>query len=236
MVKKEVVFRPASLQERKEFYEKEFSIEKVKKWFSSNGMKLPQLCAIDAGSETGIIINKKYKNQMLYFHFYELLEKIKKYVPEDVYYSRNYYDNPAKILRMMKLSPWKTQELVFDIDIDNLSSEGIVNNRVIRKAFHWALKMKHELENEFERVELVYSGRGFHLHVLVKKAFLLSKEERMKIVKRFSKFPIDPWVSLGNIDLIRMPYSLHGVVSRVVLPIKNAKFEEKKSYPRFLFH
>ena len=52
-------FRHSTLSERKEFYEKEFSVSKIKKWFKSNNLPLPQLCALDPGSETKIILDKK---------------------------------------------------------------------------------------------------------------------------------------------------------------------------------
>lgn len=55
MKKRAFPFRSSTLTERKEFYEKEFSIEKAKEWFRKNKMPLPQLCAIDSGTETRII-------------------------------------------------------------------------------------------------------------------------------------------------------------------------------------
>jgi len=231
-------FRASSLQERKEFYEKEFNIEKVKKWFFDNGMQLSQLCALDAGSETGIIIDKKLKGEMLYFPFSELKKKIKKYIPEDLYYDRNIYENPNAILRTLQFDKFLLQELVFDIDADNIicdCEKAELCDPCITKTFRWAKKMKKELEKDFDDVKLVYSGRGFHVHILDKRAFKLSVNERIKLNKKFSDYPIDPWVSKGHIRLIRMPYSLNGLVSRKVIPIENnLKFNKKISYPRFL--
>jgi DNA primase catalytic subunit len=40
-------------------------------------------------------------------------------------------------------------------------------------------------------------------------------------------FAIDVWVTAGEMRLIRLPYSLHGMVSRVVLPL------EKKEVMQF---
>ncbi|MFB0515004.1 MAG: hypothetical protein ACETWG_00175, partial [Candidatus Neomarinimicrobiota bacterium] len=43
--------------------------------------------------------------------------------------------------------------------------------------------------------------------------------------KRFAEklkregFPIDEWVTSGGMRLIRLPYSLHGMVSRIVTPL-----------------
>ncbi len=220
-------FSVSSFDERKEFYEFEFDIKKVKHWFKENGVNFPQICAIDAGSESGIIVDRRLKGNMLYFRFYELERKIKKYIPEDVYYDRNYYENPEREMKILKFRNWKAQELVFDIDSDNIRCNHEKNKQVcqvcLKKAYYWSLKMKKELKEKFnfERVEIVYSGRGFHIHVFDKKGFLLSIKERKKIVSYFKRFPIDPWVSSGNISLIRLPYSLHGLVSRIVMPVNS---------------
>lgn len=234
-------FGPSALEERRRFYEREFSIKKVKRWFFRNEMKLPQLCAVDAGTETGVIINKKLKGQMLYFPFKNLIRKIKKYVPEDVYYDRSEYENPDRVLKELKFNKFISQELVFDIDSDNIvcdchDQESKVCNFCLNQTFFWARKMKKELEKEFKKIRIVYSGRGFHVHVLDRKAFLLSINERKNLNKKFAKYPIDPWVSRGYISLIRMPYSLNGLVSRKVIPIKNSLiFNKKETYPKFLF-
>ena len=229
-------FRASSLNERKEFYEKEFNVNKIKNWFKSNGMRIPQLCAVDAGTETGIIADKKLKNELLYFPFRNLIKKIKRYVPEDVYYCRNIYENPDKILRTMKFGNWKKQEIVFDIDADNIKckcTKGKVCDKCINIALTWTKKMSKRLKKYFNKIKIVYSGRGFHIHIFDKSAFSLSFKKREEVVRKFSNFPIDPWVSMGYIDLIRMPYSLNGLVSRKVIPI-NEKFDRKSAIPRFL--
>ena len=232
-------FRPATLQERSEFYEKEFSIEKVKSWFALNNLPLPQFCAVDAGSESGVIISTKLKNQLLYFPFQELSKKIKQYLPEDIYYDRNVYRNPKKVLQTLKFREIKKQELAFDVDADNIFCRHPPKERVcckcLRKAHFWALKLDKELKKIFNKTALVYSGRGFHIHVLDKKAFLLSSKERSKLNKKFSKYPVDPWVSNGHSPLIRLPYSLNSPVSRITMPLSSKeKFIKQKTIPRFL--
>ncbi len=237
-MKKRLDFRAASLDERREFYEKEFDIEKVKRWFYDNNLELPQLCALDAGTETGIIMDKKLKGKMLYFKFKELKKKIRKYIPEDIYYDRNIYDNPLGVLNSLKFNNWKKQELAFDIDVDNINCKCPKREKLcdscLKRTFELTEKMKIELEKKFRNIKIVYSGRGFHLHVLDKLAFLLSIEEREELNKKFSRFPIDGWVSRGYIRLIRMPYSLNGLVSRKVIPIENDSFVKEKAYPKFL--
>lgn len=234
---KEVEFRPASLNEREEFYKKEFKIRGVKSWFKINDMNVPQLCAIDAGTDTKTIKNKKWKGIMFYFPFNELMNKIKKYTPEDVYYDRNVYQNPKRALQNLNNKKWKEQELVFDIDSDNIicdHKKGKTYDECIKKAYRFALELDKELKKYFDKTEMVYSGRGFHIHVLDKKAFQMSKEEREKFVSKFKKYPIDQWVSAGNIELVRLPFSLNSLVSRKVIPLYKNKFNKNKTIPKFM--
>ena len=180
-MKKEAEFRTSTLAEREEFYEKEFSLEKAKKWFRKNKMPFPQLCAIDAGSDTKIILDKKNKDKMLYFKFKDLKKYIKKYIPEDIYYDRNHYKNPDKILNTLNFKNNIFQELAFDVDVDNIGKK--VNKTNLKKTYNWALKIKKILKSEFnfKKIQIVYSGRGFHVHVFDKKAYFLTIQERSNI-------------------------------------------------------
>ena len=235
-------YRLSSLEERKKFYEKEFDLEKMKRWFKNNGLRFPQICAIDAGSDSKIIIDKKLKNTMLYFKFSEIKEKIKKYVPEDVYYDRNIYENPDKTLKSLNFDKWDKQELVFDVDADNIQCNHNKKERIclkcLRKTFLSSSEIKKVLKRKFNfnKIQIFYSGAGFHVHVLDKKAFILSKRERKEITKALGKFPIDEWVSEGSIYLIKMPFTLNSLVSRKVVPLTNNNFNsiKKTSIPKFL--
>ena len=236
-MKKEFPFRPTTLEEREKFYDKEFSIKKAKSWFK--GRKFPQICAIDAGGDTGIIKNKKLKGHMLYFPFKELKKKIKKYIPEDVYYDRSTYENPKRVLKSLNFKKFVSQELVFDIDADNVEcncGEEKICNSCIKKAYSWALRLKKDLGKKegFKKIKIVYSGRGFHVYVFDKRAHLLDIKERDPLVKKFKKYPIDEWVSRGYIRLIRMPYSLNALVSRIAIPISGKGFNKIKTIPKFL--
>ncbi len=142
-------FRVSMLEERKEFYEKEFSVEKVKKWFLKNKIKIPQICALDPGTETKIIIDKKLKNQMLYFPFSELKEQTLKYLPEDVYYLRNLYSSPEKTLTNLSFKNYSEQELDFDLDFDNFSCKK-VDEDCLKKMFEVTIKLKKELKKAKE--------------------------------------------------------------------------------------
>ncbi|MBS3091578.1 hypothetical protein J4217_03980 [Candidatus Pacearchaeota archaeon] len=230
---REVEFRPSTLEEREAFYRKEFDINKVKRWFKKNGMKLPQICALDAGTDTGIIKNPKLKGEMIYFLFSELKGKIKEYVPEDVYYDRGRYKHAWQKLRHLNKKSWTEQEIVFDVDSDNISKCDKLNGRCLSTAYSYAKNMKNALKKYFKEMKMVYSGRGFHIHILDKKAYMMNKHERKEFTAKFRRFPIDLWVSQGNIELIRLPYSLNSLVSRKVTPI-NKKFRAKEAIPDFL--
>lgn len=245
-IRGETNFRAASLSERAGFYAREFKPDKAEKWLKKNMGFMPQVIAIDAGTDTGMIKNKKWKGSMFNIKFSELKSKIKKYTPEDIYYDRNIYKNPDKFLKKPGNIPIENenvigQELAFDIDSDNIPCTHAKTQRAcnicVGKAFVQAKKMKKELKKIFNNVKAVYSGRGFHLHVFDRAAFYLSTRDREKLNKKFSKYPIDPWVSRGFIRLIRLPFSLNGLVSRKAMPVEDIdKFnsESKSLLPWFL--
>lgn len=166
-------------------------------------------------------------------------EKIKQYSPEDIYYDRNHYANPEEVLKTLQFSHPLSQELAFDVDADNLVCENHSDDKVcsvcIEKAYHSALILKNELSRIYKNIKTVYSGRGFHIHVLDKSAFILSNEERRQLTHKFLDFPIDSWVSGGRICLIRMPFSLNALVSRKVIPLKEKQpFSPELAIPNFL--
>ena len=89
-------------------------------------------------------------------------------------------------------------------------------------------------------MRIVYSGRGFHIHVLDKETHKMKYAERKRLANQIKEdYPIDEWVSSGNMRLIRLPYSLHGMVSRICLPLKPKEAENfdpvknKKAIPKF---
>src|SRR5438552_4669912 len=95
-----------------------------------------------------------------------------------------------------------------------------------------------ELERRWVPLRVVYSGRGFHIHVFDDAAFQLTRKQRVTIAREFARrHAIDEWVTSGEMRLIRLPYSLHGMVSRVVIPVARGKLEwfryaDPKAIPR----
>jgi DNA primase catalytic subunit len=91
-----------------------------------------------------------------------------------------------------------------------------------------AVGLLDELKSDYKRMKVTYSGRGFHIHVFDENAYRMSRKERGELADQIAKsFPIDEWVTEGESHLIRLPFSLNALVSRIVLPL------EKKELDRF---
>lgn len=105
-----------------------------------------------------------------------------------------------------------------------------------------AIDLYDFLETRFSDLKVVYSGRGYHLHVLDTKAFTLTTKDRLSLAQQAKQegFHIDDWVTSGEYRLIRLPYSLNGLVSRITLPLKKDELEnfnpvhDERCIPKFL--
>jgi DNA primase small subunit len=243
--------RYATLEERRQFYTQEFALEKVADWF---GNKLVNTkFAVIMGRHTGIY-PPKYKADASttiiideYKDLEDVCQQILEFLPEGVYYDRNVYDAVGRIVG---------QELAFDLDPENITCpiHGSLTDKMKRGQGLSFCELELEivkqetiellgfLEQKFSELQVVYSGRGFHLHVFDKEAYALSTKERgdlAKLVKQ-AGFHIDEWVTSGEFRLIRLPYSLNGLVSRIALPLTKQELEtfdainDERCLPRFL--
>jgi DNA primase catalytic subunit len=243
--------RYTSLEERERFYSSEFNLEKVSQWFvkEQGNVKF----AVIIGRHTKIF-PEKYKEDASttiiideYSNLQDLRSQILEFLPEAVYYDRSVYgENDVKL----------GQELAFDIDPENITCpiHGSLADKMkrlqglsfceleIKMAQREAMWLFDFLEDHFSNVRAVYSGRGFHLHVFDKTAYLLNQKERQEIAELVKKegFHIDEWVTAGEMRLIRLPYSLNGLVSRIVLPLTKVELQifdpihDKRVLPSFL--
>ncbi len=242
--------RPATVEQRKLYYKKEFDIEKAEKWLTLDN-RTKGTIIIDVGSETTRYrpILKKYLNKLVYIRKFEnltqLKEKLNYYIPEDVYYS-------TKALHGIR----EIRELVFDLDPENIYCfkceirKKMLPEKGRRYSFcdecfktisAQTKDLYSLLEKHFEKIYLIYSGRGFHIHVRDDFAFLMKQQEREILAEKVKKkFGIDKWVTSGNIDIIRLPGTLNGLVSRKVIEIKPKdlddpeKIYKEKAVPEFL--
>ena len=243
--------RYSTLEERKQFYTAEFNIGKVADWFGEriNRVKF----AVIIGRHTKIY-PEKYKEDAdttiiidEYQGLGEVRDQIIEFLPESAYYDRNVYDEKDH----------KTgQELAFDLDPENITCpiHGSLADKMKRHqglsfctlelnmVREQATRLYEYLEKEFSNLRIVYSGRGFHIHVFDQKAYALSDKKRRELARAIKEkgFGIDAWVTAGEMRLIRLPHSLHGLVSRIVVPLEKSELErfnpvsDERCIPKFL--
>jgi DNA primase catalytic subunit len=243
--------RFSTLEERKEFYTQEFNPKQATQWLS-NAMGRTKFAVI-IGRHTKIF-PEKYKQDAAttiiideYKTINDVQEQILEFLPEAVYYDRNLYDGNDRIIG---------QELAFDLDPENITCpiHGTLEDKMKRKQGLSFCELEldmikketvalHEyLLKLFSDLRIVYSGRGFHIHVFDKEAYNLNTHQRINIARHAKQegFHIDEWVTSGEYRLIRLPYSLNGIVSRKVLPLKKEElesfdpFHDKRCLPIFL--
>jgi len=245
--------RYASLAEREIFYRKEFNLKLVEEWLKPLKSQGRIAFAVIMGRHTHIfreeyvedaettIIIDKYKSLK------DLKTQILEFLPESVYYDRNLYGKDGVILG---------QELAFDLDPENLTCpvHGSLEDKMRKRqglgfceielemVKGEAARLYERLEKQFSDLRIVYSGRGFHIHVFDEETLGWSRQKRSRLAKQLKVegFLIDEWVTSGGMRLIRLPYSLHGMVSRIVLPITIGELlnfnpiTDKRCLPRFL--
>jgi DNA primase catalytic subunit len=246
-----VGMRYSTLEERKEFYSQDFNVQKVAEWFE-HGLGYTKFAVI-MGKHSKIFLEKYKEDAMttIIINDYKDLDDVRglivDFLPEAVYYDRNVYDiNGQK----------GGQELAFDLDPENVTcpvhgtledkmnrNQGLsfceLELEIVRKE---AIGLYEFLSGRYSDLRVTYSGRGFHLHVLDKDAYALSTEERLCLAREAKQqgFHIDEWVTSGEYRLIRLPYSLNGLVSRIVLPLKKNELEsfdavhDSRCIPKFL--
>lgn len=244
--------RPSTLNERLEFYSKEFNFEQAFNWIGNHRGKVR--FAVIIGRNTRIYPPEYADdaNATIIIDNYKSLEEVKAYIleflPEGVYYDRNVYSNGEVV----------GQELAFDLDPENVIcpihgsfedkarrgqdlSFCEIELQIIKEQ---TMKLYDYLAERFNMLHIVYSGRGFHIHVMDKEAFKLKPLEREAIAEEIKKmgFAIDPWVTTGESRLIRLPYSLNGLVSRIVTPLDRSEIvnfnpiDDERCIPEFLKH
>ena len=245
--------RYSSLSERESFYRYEFDLTKLNGWLLRRGYIESLVFAVVVGRHTKIF-PQRYREDAsttIIIDDYENLEDVKStildFIPESVYYDRNIYNKNNEILG---------QELAFDLDPENIECpiHGTLENKMnlgqglsfceleLKMVKEETIKLYEELKSSFSYLEIIYSGRGFHIHVLDKDSLSWSYSRRKKFANeiRNQGFLIDEWVTSGSMRLIRLPFSLHAMVSRVVTPLTILELEsfnpleDERCIPNFL--
>ena len=256
--------RIASLSERREFYSREFSLAKINEWF--RGWRSPIVFAVIIGRHTRIAPRKHIRERArtIVIDDYERLSEIKNYLidfrPESVYYDRNVYEDWDQARRIgndrTALGRAFGQELVFDVDPENITCpiHGTLEDKMrkhqglsfcrleFQLATQEAVQLVDTLSRRFSQINLVYSGRGFHIHITDEETVSWSRRKRLALVRSLTRkgFVMDEWVPTGGMRLIRLPYSLNGLVSRVARPLRRSELgifdpiTDESTIPKFL--
>ena len=186
--------RYATLDERKEFYTKEFDVKAAAEWFKTglSGVKF----AVIMGRHTKIFLEKYREDAETtviideYNDMADVQAQVVDFLPEAVYYDRNIYGVGDQIVG---------QELAFDVDPENIPCpiHGTLADKMARKqglgfckieldlAKKETVDLFEHLEKQFCDVKAVYSGRGFHLHVFDQQAYNLSSKERLEVCEAY---------------------------------------------------
>jgi len=236
--------RPSTLAERKAFYTK-FDFARARDWIGRKAVY-----AVIMGRHSNIYPPeyKADKDVPLAIDNYRSLAdvraKVLKFLPEGVYYDRNYYkDFSLCHSYALQKAAWRWsnfdgQQLAFDIDPENVLGKEALEKRIrsgqglsFSAEMFWRARdntlLVHDLLAEnYSDLRIVFSGRGFHVHVFDDDARWLSRKERAALAGRFSGLGIDKWVTEGESRLIRLPYSLNGASTRVVTPLKKSRLEK----------
>jgi DNA primase catalytic subunit len=241
--------RVATLEGRRDFYCCEFDLGKVAGWLGNQvvGTKF----AVVMGRHTGVFL-KEYREDadttilLEEQSLAEVKTQVLRFLPESLYYDRNVYDEKGGKIG---------QQLAFDLDPENITCpvHGDLAEKMRRgqglgfckleldMVKQQAIGLYEYLENEFSILKNVYSGRGFHIHVLDKDAYSLGEKKRREIARSVKErgFAIDEWVTIGEMRLIRLPFSLNGLVSRIVTPLLKSEVErfdpvhDERCVPKF---
>ncbi len=244
--------RASTLGERRRFYAEQMKYPAAGRWLASAGGD--RIYALILGRHSGIYPRRfrSLKNVPLLVEdardVSDLRPYLLKYLPEGVYYDRNRYTSveAARRAGVDYGHAWRSrfflgQELAFDLDPENVECpvHGDVEAKMRRhqglsfcdwefeEVRRQAAALFDELSEGWSRLAAVFSGRGFHIHVLDEDAYRMTRRDRIRLAARFARrYAIDEWVTTGEMRLIRLPYSLHGMVSRVVVPVPRRDLED----------
>lgn len=252
--------RPSTLDERREFYSREFDVGSVTEWIGDRRGTLK--FAMIPGRHSGIVVPKHRadKDNVVIIDEWGSARDIRRYclewLPEGLYYDRNRYRDVSECARCGNKKRTcfgcynhTGQQLAFDLDPENVDcpvhghlgeklarGEALLSFCMIefRMISRQARELSLELRERYDKVGIVFSGRGYHVVVDDEEAYVLTRKERTAIANRIlRRYDIDEWVTKGSSRLMRLPYSLNALVSRKCVPLNGEKeirgFDPRKS-------
>ena len=230
--------RPSDLEERRSFY-RSFDLGPSSDWVGRD-----PVYAVIIGRHTGIY-PERYEGDHrapLVIDDYrdgdEVVDWVLEFLPEGLYYDRNHYADRSLCHDRDLRDVWdwdnfEGQQLAFDVDPENVDcpDHGTLEERLSRgeglsfceRAFdisrEHTVELHYRMAENYSDVRTVFSGRGFHVHVMDRDARELGRRERRLLADENGDLAIDGFVTEGEMRLMRLPYSLNGSASRVVLPL-----------------
>lgn len=218
--------KPTPVKKRELFYREEFPREQVARRIGRWYRFVP---VVDVGSESTLYKPrlKDLKGKLVRVKEYKdishLSEKLVDYAPEDIYYNRT-------IEKDDEVSVNPDQELVFRIApfqmdctscerkrqyLEESKHENVFCLNCLGKAATETKNLYAFLKRHFDDMDIVFSGRGFNIHVNDEEGYRMSMDDRWELAKKVAQeFPIDKDITGGDNDLVRLPGSLNGLVSR----------------------
>lgn len=179
--------------------------------------------------------------------------------PDAVYYALDHWERPwvlaididAKDIATQRASrETPTSESADDVETEQLREAGILDSAPegypyafvdIEQALEYGFTVQEIFEDDFaaEETMVVYSGQGCHVYLLDTDREHRYDEQSREVINDLLldeyEIPIDPVVTADRRRVMRLPYSLHADVSRVVQPIDSPGFDVRtEATPDFL--
>ena len=178
--------------------------------------------------------------------------------PDAVYYALDHWEQPwvlavdidAKDIAAQRASSEPTADEPDDVETEALQEAGILDSppegypytfEDIEHALKYGFTVRDIFEDDFaaEETMVVYSGQGCHVYLLdtdrEHSYDAKSREVINDLLLDEYGVPIDPVVTADRRRVMRLPYSLHGDVSRIVQPIDDPGFDfQTEAMPDFL--
>ncbi|WP_231186345.1 DNA primase [Haladaptatus sp. DYF46] len=179
--------------------------------------------------------------------------------PDAVYYALDHWERPwvlavdidAKDIAAQRASRESTAgETDDDVETEKLRAAGILDSAPegypyafadIEDALEYGFIVQEIFEEDFAATEtlVVYSGQGCHIYLLDTDHKHRYDEQSREVINDLLleeyEIPIDPVVTADRRRVMRLPYSLHADVSRIVQPIESPDFDFlTEAVPSFL--
>jgi DNA primase catalytic subunit len=180
--------------------------------------------------------------------------------PDAVYYALDHWERPwvlavdidAKDIAARRATSQTetTAEPTESVGSDTLQDAGILDSAPrgypytfadIEHALEYGFAVQEIFEDDFAATEtmVVYSGQGCHVYLLDTDRKHRYDEQSREVINDLLleeyKIPIDPVVTADRRRVLRLPYSLHADVSRIVQPIESPDFDFRtEAAPSFL--